>query len=545
MYSDKRNILQLVALLKAYGVHDIVLCPGSRNAPIVHTLVQAEGFRCHPVTDERNAGFVAIGLSLATREAAAVCCTSGSALANLHPAVAEAFYRNIPLVVISADRPAAWIGQMDGQTMPQPGIFGPLVKCSVNLPEIRTDEDEWYCNRLLNEALLKATLHGGGPVHINVPLSNPLYRFTADALPAPRVIRYLDGRSGGLPPQLHGTLRQCAGRMVVVGQLPHAPGNDSPALCEGYVRLAEHPGNRNNPAYIGNFDVLLSGRSPEELEALRPGLLITCGGHIVSGRLKSFLRTHPPRFHWHVSPDGTVADTFGCLTLVVEDDPEDFLRRLPAFDGEDSREYTHRWQVFSAGIPVPRLPFSAPAVVGDLLANLPAQSVLHLANSSALRYAQLFPLAPEKRIEVQCNRGVNGIEGSLPCAVGYAAASDKLNIVLIGDLSFFYGMNALCQPGIRPNLRILLLNNFGGSIFHTLPGMPEGGSARFIMGDHRVTAAGWAESCGFRYLSVADGAEWEAACRQLTSPCPQPHPLLVEVFTRKEEDAAVLGSCYG
>lgn len=171
MYTDKKNILQLVALLEAHGVKKIVLCPGSRNIPLVHTFSTHSSFTCYPVTDERSAGFFAIGLALNGGGPAAVCCTSGTALLNLHPAVAEAFYQNVPLVVISADRPAAWIGQMDGQTLPQPGVFGNLVKKSVNLPEIYTDEDEWYCNRLINEALLETHHHGKGPVHINVPVT--------------------------------------------------------------------------------------------------------------------------------------------------------------------------------------------------------------------------------------------------------------------------------------------------------------------------------------------------------------------------------------
>ena len=178
MYSDKKNILQLVALLEAHGITKVVLCPGSRNAPIVHTLSTHPGFTCYAMTDERSAGYFAIGLALNGGHPAAVCCTSGTALLNLHPAVAEAYYQNIPLVVISADRPAAWIGQMAGQTLPQPGVFQTLVKKSVNLPEIHTEEDEWYCNRLVNEALLETKHHGKGPVHINVPVSEPLFHVT-------------------------------------------------------------------------------------------------------------------------------------------------------------------------------------------------------------------------------------------------------------------------------------------------------------------------------------------------------------------------------
>ena len=182
MYTDKKNILQLAALLEAYGITRVVLCPGSRNAPIVHTLSNHPGFVCHAMTDERSAGYFALGLALNSGKPVAVCCTSGTALLNLHPAVAEAFYQKVPLIVISADRPAAWIGQMDGQTLPQPEVFRSLVKKSVNLPEIHTEEDEWFCNRLINEALLETNHHGKGPVHINVPVSEPLFNFTTETL---------------------------------------------------------------------------------------------------------------------------------------------------------------------------------------------------------------------------------------------------------------------------------------------------------------------------------------------------------------------------
>ena len=187
-YTDKKNVLQLVALLRAYGIRQVVLCPGSRDVPLVQAFSTCGDFECYSVTDERSAGFFAIGLALQGRHPVAVCCTSGSALLNLHPAVAEAFYRKVPLVVVSADRPAAWIGQMDGQTLPQPGAFGGLVKKSVDLPEVCCGEDEWYVNRLVNEALLELDHHGFGPVHINVPLSEPLFRFETEKLPDVRRI---------------------------------------------------------------------------------------------------------------------------------------------------------------------------------------------------------------------------------------------------------------------------------------------------------------------------------------------------------------------
>jgi 2-succinyl-5-enolpyruvyl-6-hydroxy-3-cyclohexene-1-carboxylate synthase len=186
MYTDKKSILQLASLLRSFGIKRIVLCPGSRNIPIVQTFANIPDSTCYPMTDERSAGFFALGLALHGGTPVAVCCTSGTALLNLHPAVAEAFYQQVPLVIISADRPAAWIGQMDGQTLPQPGVFGTLVKKSVNLPEVTNEESEWFCNRLINEALLELNHHGKGPVHINVPISEPFFLLPEKELPSAR-----------------------------------------------------------------------------------------------------------------------------------------------------------------------------------------------------------------------------------------------------------------------------------------------------------------------------------------------------------------------
>ena len=323
MYSDKKNILQLVALLKAHGVRKIVLCPGSRNAAIVHTLANIEDFTCYSVTDERSAGFFAIGLSLQGGGPAAVCCTSGSALLNLHPAVAEAFYQQVPLIVISADRPAAWIGQMDGQTLPQPHVFGTLVKMSVNLPEVHTEEDEWFCNRLINEAILETTHHGKGPVHINVPISEPIYRFTAKTLPEVRVITRYQGLSvyDRDYKELIERLNKYNKRMVVVGQMNLIYLFEKKyvkPLYKHFAWLTEHLGNQTIPGIpIKNFDAAVYSMTPERQEDMAPEILITYGGHIVSKQLKKYLRNHPPREHWHVAADGKIADLYGCLTTVI------------------------------------------------------------------------------------------------------------------------------------------------------------------------------------------------------------------------------------
>jgi len=549
MYSDKRSILQLAALLKAHKIRKIVLCPGSRNAAIVHTLANIEDFTCYSVTDERSAGFFAIGLSLQGGGPAAICCTSGSALLNLHPAVSEAFYQQIPLIIISADRPAAWIGQMDGQTLPQPNVFGNLVKMSVNLPEVNTDEDEWYCNRLINEAILETNHHGKGPVHINVPLSEPIYRFTAKTLPEARVITRYQGLNvyDRDYKELINKLNQANKRMIIVGQMNLIYQFDKKyvkPLCKNFVWLTEHLGNQTAPGLaIKNFDVAVSAMDEVRQEQMTPELLITFGGHIVSKQMKKYLRNHPPKEHWHITPDGKVADLFGCLTTIIEMDPFEFLEKIAFLLEGNPTNYPLMWENWCKTIPEPSLPYSQISVTGDLIKALPAPCSLHLANSSTVRYAQLFTLA--KGVEVCCNRGVNGIEGSLSSAIGYASASTQTNFILIGDLSFFIDMNALWMSHLRNNVRILLFNNEGGEIFHTLPGMDKTDKSRpFITAEHQTSAKGWAEERGFQYIKVRDDEEWQDALKVFASPEEQERPMLLEVMTDKSEDTRLLREYY-
>lgn len=549
MYSDKKNILQLVALLEAHQVTKIVLCPGSRNAPLIHTLSTHPSFTCYPVTDERSAGFFAIGLALNGGQPAAVCCTSGTALLNLHPAVAEAYYQNVPLVVISADRPAAWIGQMDGQTLPQPNVFQSLVKRSVNLPEIHTEEDEWYCNRLVNEALLETNHHGKGPVHINVPISEPLFQFTTEKLPSVRVITRYQGLNiydrdyRELIDRMNGYGR----RMMIVGQMNLIYLFDkkyTKALYKHFAWLTEHLSNQTIPGIpVKNFDAALYAMTEEKVEQLAPELLVTYGGHVVSKRLKNFLRKHPPKEHWHISPTGEVIDLYGSLTTVIEMDPFEFLEKISGMIDSRTPEYPRVWENYCNTIPEPEFAYSEMAAIGGLIRQLPEQCALHLANSSTIRYAQLYALPAN--VEVCCNRGTSGIEGSLSTAIGYAAGSSKLNFIVIGDLSFFYDMNALWLNSIRPNVRILLLNNGGGEIFHTLPGLDMSGTShKFVTAVHETSAKGWAEERGFMYQRVDDEDELRQTMDLFTQPEAMEQPMLVEVFTNKNKDARILKDYY-
>lgn len=521
MLSNKTNILQLVALIIEHGVEDIVVCPGSRNAPIIHTLHETAqntktSLRLHPLTDERSAGFFAIGVALATSKPIAIVVTSGSALVNLYPAVTEAFYQQVPIIIVSADRPQAWIGQMDGQTMPQIGVFGQMCKMSVNLPEVKNGEDAWHCNRLINEAILECTHRSNGPVHINVPISEPLYEFNTTALPRERVIERIEGFYPEEMPVLKERLQNSRRRMIIIGQRTDERQLNTDIKKElerSYIIVYEHLANIGEESE----SLLLNNKLLDVLEAntedLRPDLVITVGGHIINKRLKQFLRKNPPQLHWHVCVDGKVTDLFKCLTTVVEAQPDTFLHTLarqhtPLDKGKD---YPTLWkskllnfhQNFEnkEGDTLENCTISKEQkIVGKLMETLPDDAVLHLANSSSVRYAQEYKL--KSKVTVCCNRGINGIEGCLSSAVGFAkATAERPNFVVIGDLAFFYDQNALWNTELPNNLHILVLNNSGGKIFETLPLPDSKKSKRLIQAKHRTSAKSVALEYGLRYMN--------------------------------------------
>ena len=322
MFGDKKNINILTSLLMAHGVRKAVVCPGSRNAPILHSLNECDGMTCYPVTDERSAGFYALGMSLADDNPVALCVTSGTALLNLAPAVAEATYRHHGLVIISADRPSAWIGQLDGQTLHQPDAFGCFVCKCVNLSEPHDDVEYWHCNRLVNEALLAVRSAGRGSVHINVPISEPLFRFNVERLPVERVINKLSARLDveSFRQIVCGKLLSASRPMLIVGQL----GKPSQAVEDALRRVSTSVAVLSEPLSDGTlrpFDLVLA--SLDEDESLRPDFLLYVGDTVVSKRLKNFIRKSACTEIWAVTEDGDVHDTFMHMSGVVEGDTAD------------------------------------------------------------------------------------------------------------------------------------------------------------------------------------------------------------------------------
>lgn len=553
MYSDKKNVLELVAILKAHGITQIILSPGSRNTPLINSFTTDPDFKCYSIVDERSAGFFALGVIQATGKPAAVCCTSGTATLNLAPSVAEAFYQQLPLLVISADRPIEWLGQMDGQTIPQTGVFGNMVHCSVQLPIVKNHDDLWHCNRLINEAILNMDNLKKGPVHINIPIDEPLFNFNVETLPDTRIIsRSSVNYSISKKNRYRERFSKFSKRMIIVGQLP--PENNISELLKklisehNVVVLSDHLSN----IYTGenlHYDMVLKRANENELRELSPELLITIGGHTVSKKIRLFIRENGVKEHWHVSTSGEVIDTYQNVTEIIRSDNKTFLTHILENNNNleaaksiniESKKYKEHWYIQSANTTKPDVEYSDLYSIGQLLNSMPKNVALHLANSLSVYLAEHFNITPS----TVCfsNRGTNGIEGSLSTAVGYSAATDKITLLITGDLSFFYDMNGIWNRHISSNLRIMINNNGGGGIFDTLSGLKRSDDMqRFITAKHNTSVKGWAEQMGFIYLSAHNSEELQKKIVKLFD-SESKAPVILEVFTEIEKNSSEIKS---
>ena len=509
MYSSKENVNILTSLMVAHGIRYAVCCPGSRNSAIVHNLNACPDIECYPVTDERSAGFYALGMSQCLQKPVAVCVTSGTALLNLAPAVAEAYYQHIPLVVISADRPQAWIDQLDGQTLPQPDAFGRFVRKAVSLPEPYDAESRWYCNRLVNEALI--IRHA--PVHINVPISEPLFDYTVSELPKERKIELIESDASTMTQSHVVRMFLHAKRPMLISGQPMNPHMDE-AVC-----------------LIGDD------------ERYVPDFVLYTGGSIVSKRLKRFL--YKAKETWVVNSMGEVNDTFQNLTHVIQGDGE-VIADLIRFNLEQQpHPFVQLWEELLEKVRLQTIAYepdySQMAVVKRFERRQKSEirSQYHYANSTAIRLANIYA-----RHSVYCNRGVNGIEGSLSTAAGFSVVSEDMVYCIIGDLSFFYDQNALWNQNLHGNLRILLLNNGKGGIFNMLKGLEQSPSRdQYVAAEHHTSAEGICIQNRVVYLKATNMEEMQQGLDTLIN-VEGDRPVLLEVFTDATEDERVFKDYY-
>jgi 2-succinyl-5-enolpyruvyl-6-hydroxy-3-cyclohexene-1-carboxylate synthase len=524
-------IINLVDILSKKGVKNAIISPGSRNAPLTIALVRHPEIETKSISDERSAAFIAMGMAQNLKQPVAICCTSGSAAYNYAPAVAEAFFQEIPLIILTADRPKEWIHQHDGQTIYQTDIFGKHVKQSFELGSDYTHPDSvWHIERTINHAVNLAKSHPQGSVHINIPLREPFYPSENEAITfdsKSRVIEVLETESNLNKDSWNNILNQFQDfdRILIAG----GQGGSDAALSSVLEKLQDEfqvvciSDTISNLGFeaISKHDIFLK---PEN-ENLKPDLLITFGKSFISKGLKTFLRKNKAIEHWHLQIGEHLIDTFQSVTKIIPMLPISFFTKLyedldfeQFKNGEEERDATFKndWitQERKANIYLERFftedllknRFNEFSVIKNIIDSLQSDCQLHLSNSMSVRYANYIGINPKKNIEVFANRGTSGIDGCVSTALGQALSTEKLVYLLIGDVAFFYDRNALWNQYLPKNLRIILLNNHGGGIFR----MIEGPSKQPELNDYFETvqsmnAQNTAQDADLEYFMVNSG----------------------------------------
>jgi 2-succinyl-5-enolpyruvyl-6-hydroxy-3-cyclohexene-1-carboxylate synthase len=534
-------IYDIAEICANHGLGQAILCPGSRSAPLTLAFSRHAGIICRTFSDERSAAFVALGMAQQTQMPTILVCTSGSAAYNLAPAVAEAYYAQTPLLIFTADRPAEWIDQLDGQAIRQENIFGAHVKRSFSLPDSYDHADaQWHINRTVNEAIALSLEYPSGPVHINAPFREPLYPAKSEEITFSKNIRTVEGTAAvpKLSEKESNHLKQVIGAvdriLIVAGQ-----GTYNETLIKAVEKFAKQQQAALVGDVISNFhgalatvrfsdSFLAQGGEPIK-KILRPDLLITFGKSVISKNLKLFLRQHQPKQHWHIQESGPVADTFQSLTRTIHTTPQNFfesllpvLKKTAAFEGQKRENFFRLWeaeehrtdrsieaffksgQLQQNGNSKNETSFGELTVVRELIKALPQRCNLHLANSMSVRYANFIGLASgQKGIHVFANRGTSGIDGCTSTAVGHSLLSEVPNFLITGDMAFFYDRNAFWHNYPIPNLRIIVLNNHGGIIFGIIDG-PEGLPEKdeYFVTKQNLKAESLAGEFGFDYLLI-------------------------------------------
>lgn len=540
----QKHINDIVSVCAGHGIETAIISPGSRSAPLTIAFNEHPSIDVSVIGDERSAGFIALGIAQQQQKPVVLVCTSGSAVLNYAPAIAEAYYQEIPLIVISADRPPEWVNQYDGQTIQQSNILGKHVKGSFDFPVDTNHPDAfWHANRITNEALISAAAAPQGPVHINVPLREPFYPAKDEKIefPETRVIKNTQTESvlsQTTMTELENEWKSHSNKAIVIGQSD---------LDRHQLETIQAFAKRTNTVVINDIignhhgiegairyqDAFLL--SQKQHEDLIPDLLITIGKSLISKNLKTFLRKNPPKAHWHIRDSDRINDTLQHLTKWITVSPKSFFSNFDPSTGDDS--FQINWSSINQKAKQTTSEFLSTCSFGEFKAIsecikvLPENSQLHLANSMSVRYANL--IGPESNIEVFSNRGTSGIDGSNGTAVGAALAQDKMITLITGDMAFFYDRNAFWHGHDLSNLRIIVLNNHGGGIFRMIKGpqiQPD--YEKLFETNQPLTAENTAKDHNFEYLPCSNLAELQASLSDFYAPSNLPK--LIEVFSESK-----------
>lgn len=538
----------IIQICLAKGVTQIVISPGSRNAPLTIGFANNPKFSCYSIADERCAGFFALGIAQQTGKPVALVCTSGSALLNYYPAFAEAFYSQIPLIVISADRPLEKIDIGDGQTIRQMNVFANHSLYNANLTEGESDENDYKINEAINKAYQQK-----GPAHINAPFEEPLYQTVKSMTVDPKISAFAKVYKNISIDDIiactniwNSTKKKL---MLIGANEPFEIDRETVEILANdpsIVVMTEATSNVHHPSFLSAIDTIITPFKEKDFKAFQPEILITFGGMIVSKRIKAFLRKYKAEHHWHIDPLRAY-NTFGNLAHHFEANPNDFFNQILPFTKPVTSDYFQKAQTIKKTRAVKHhqylatIPFSDLKAFELILPALPKDSMLQVSNSAAIRYAQLFAIDPS--ISVFCNRGTSGIDGSTSTAIGAAVASKMPTVLITGDIGFLYDSNALWNSYIPKNFKIILINNGGGGIFRILPGHEENRVFNtFFETSHCLTAEHLAKMYGFEYITASNeptlGVGLKKLCKQ------NEKPVLLEVFTPTKENDKILNGYF-
>lgn len=484
MDTAKKFCSILFDVMEAKGVRDVVCSPGSRNVPLLIAAAARQNMKKHFVVDERSAAFVGLGISLVSQRPVALVCTSGTALLDYAPAIAEAYYQNVPLIVISADRPLQWIDQDDSQTLRQDGAIDNYVKKSYSLPALGDNDPEllWYADRIANDALLTSCSGRRGPVHINIHLSDPLNAKQPSG-GIPRLIDTIEADSIGnkeLFKEWAETLAESK-VMLVAGFNP--PDSELQKAVTVFSRnpnvtvMAETISNLHLDSSDYSVDSVLSAFSEETLDKAAPDIVISIGGALVSRKLKEYLRRNSGKcHHWSVGHSHTTSDPFMSLSMKFEIKPFKFFKAINAAMRKQKiacQNYQNYWEnlrhqaLALKNSYISGCEWSELKAFDILLNSIPQNYNLFLSNGTAIRYDQLLPHPLPHA--TYCNRGVSGIDGSVSTAIGGALAFGGKTLLITGDLSMAYDIGALNLHAIPDRFKIIVIDNQGGGIFRFIP----------------------------------------------------------------------------
>jgi 2-succinyl-5-enolpyruvyl-6-hydroxy-3-cyclohexene-1-carboxylate synthase len=534
----------IIQICLAKGVTQIVISPGSRNAPLTIGFANNPKFQCYSIADERAAGFFALGIAQQTQKPVALVCTSGSALLNYYPAFAEAFYSQIPLIVISADRPFNKIDIGDGQTIRQANVFLNHSLYNANLTEGESEENDFKINEAINKAYTKK-----GPTHINAPFEEPLYQTVRNLTVDPTISAFAKVyKNISIEDVIASTniWNSAKKKLILIGvnEANEIDADIIEALTQdpSIMVMTEATSNLHHPTFLNSIDTIITPFKEKDFKAFQPEILVTFGGMIVSKRVKAFLRNYKADHHWHIDTLRAY-NTFGYLAHHFEANPNDFFHQILPFTKTVKSDYFQKGQAVKKAREarhkkyLAKIPFSDLKAFEMILPTLPKKSMLQLSNSTVIRYAQLFTIDPD--ISVYCNRGTSGIDGCTSTAVGAAVGSAKQTILITGDISFLYDSNALWNQYIPKNFKIILINNGGGGIFRILPGHQENKIFNtFFETSHCLTAEHLAKMYGFEYHTASDEASLNKSLKVFHAG--RNKPAILEIFTPTLENDTIL-----